>query len=253
MAGMPPPPAAAVLQVVSKLGGTIDDSQMVEGLVLDLKAGAVCVCCTRVLCRCNRCRDACEPAVRHRRVVQAAEEHYSLPPGTRPFEYLPVEEVQQQQPESEQEQVRRHRCCSAAACSPGTTSWRGRQAGAAAHRTPVAHCCAPCLCCLQYAATTEQEELMWQEHQLQQQQQQQEGSEASEGSEARDEQQWAEAAADLAYDGAVHQQYLDLPPWPATTHDELAVSWRRAGTAGGGGGGLEGLRACGERCWQHRV
>ena len=144
-------------------------------------------------------------AVPYRHIVQAAEEHYSLPPGTPPFEYLPVEEQQQQQ----QEQVRCCYCC----CAPGTI-WRGAMWELrSSHLHPLL--CSLCLRPVlpQYAATTEQVE------QPQQHQEQQEG-------EDRDVRQWAEAAADLAFNATVHQQYLDLPPWPATTHEELAVSWR---------------------------
>lgn len=38
-----------------------------------------------------------------------------------------------------------------------------------------------------------------------------------------------EEAAEIAaatFDPAVHQRYLDLPPWPPTTHAELTVGWR---------------------------
>ena len=39
----------------------------------------------------------------------------------------------------------------------------------------------------------------------------------------------AEAAAAATFDAAVHQQYLDLPPWPQPTEQELKVGFRWGG------------------------
>lgn len=39
----------------------------------------------------------------------------------------------------------------------------------------------------------------------------------------------AEAAAAATFDAAVHQQYLDLPPWPQPTEQELRVGFHWGG------------------------